>query len=804
VVGKVGRMSYGQAGGVRSSDSESRGGHVPGWATEPLHRVAILGNHLPRQCGIATFTTDLAEAIVAVRPALDCFVLAVNDEGRRHAYPPRVQFEITEPDLVSYRRAADYLNVRRVDVVSVQHEYGIFGGKAGSHVLTLLRELRMPIVTTLHTVLEQPDERQRQVMDELAALSTRLVVMSDAGADLLHRVHQVPRDKIDHVAHGIPALPAGEHKDPLGLSGKTVLLTFGLLSPDKGVEYVIDALPAILARHPDVVYVVLGATHPHVKARAGEAYRLGLVARAVRLGVSDHVVFHDRFVSTDELTTFLAAADVYLTPYLNMEQSTSGTLAYAVGGGRAVISTPYRHARELLAEGRGLLVPRADAGAIAREVDGLLSDPAERAALCARAAAYGVDKRWPVVAEAYLATFTRARHEHAAQGRARYSAPPVSARRDELPEVNFEHLRALTDQTGILQHAAFNVPSYAEGYCVDDNARALLLMALAEDSGTNDPALVRALATRYLAFVNHAFEPRTGRFRNFMSYAHRWDDRASSEDSHGRAMWALGTVVGRSRDPGRHSLAGRLFHLGMPVVSEFTSPRAWAYVLLGLAEYLRAFWGDSQAEATQRLLATRLRDLFRRTSQRDWPWFEDRLTYCNPRLPQALIVTARWLHDEELLAVGLRSLGWLLEQQTTADGVFAPIGSDGFYPRGQARARYDQQPVEAGAMVSACLDARRLTGDARWSEGAHRAFDWFLGHNELQRPLYDAATGACHDGLHADRVNANQGAESTLSFLLALFELRATDRPDLTPRPPRPDRAPTPTPTPWPSPSVPA
>jgi glycosyltransferase involved in cell wall biosynthesis len=745
-------------------------------ATESIHRIAMLGNHLPRQCGIATFTTDLGEAIARVRPQIDCFVLAMNDAGRRHAYPPRVQFEITEPDLVSYRRAADFLNVGGVDVLSVQHEYEIFGGKAGSHVLTLLRGLRMPIVTTLHTILEAPNEHQRRVMDELVELSSRLVVMTEEGAALLHDTHRVPRAKIDLIPHGIPSLPEGDRKDQLGVAGKSVLLTFGLLSPDKGIEHVIDALPAILESHPDVVYIVLGATHPHIKERAGETYRLGLAKRAVKLGVEASVIFHDRFVSNVELAEFLAAADIYVTPYLNMEQSTSGTLAYAVGAGRAVISTPYRHARELLADGRGILVPRADAASIAREVNRLLGDDAERRSLGERAAAYGGDKLWPAVARAYLESFERACAAHKQQDRSRFHAQTISARAAELPEVNFEHLSLLTDHTGILQHADFNVPSYSKGYCLDDNARALLLMTLAEDTGTDDPKLVRTLAARYLAFVSHAFDPKSRRFRNFMSYSRRWEELVGSDDCHGRALWALGTVVGRSSNPGRQSLAGWLFQAGLPPVLELSSPRAWAYALLGIAEYLRAFWGDSQVQAVQSTLATRLLDLFRRSSSHDWPWFEDRLTYCNARLPQALIVTSEWLDNEEMKGVGVRALDWLIALQTTEDGDFAPIGSNGFYIRGAARARFDQQPIEAGSTVSACFDARRVTGDERWLSHARRAFDWFLGQNELQRPLYDPATGACHDGLHADRVNANQGAESTLSFLLALFELRSIDR----------------------------
>ncbi len=736
----------------------------------------MLGNHLPRQCGIATFTSDLSDAIVLERPNIDCFVLAMNDAGAHHAYPSRVRFEITESDIAAYRRAADFLNVNAVDVLCVQHEYGIFGGKAGAHVLAMLRELRMPIVTTLHTILAEPNPLQRTAMDELTALSERLVVMTTHAAELLRAVHGVPDHKIDVIPHGIPTVPERSGKDSLGVDGKSVILTFGLLSPDKGIEYVIDALPAILARHPDTVYIVLGATHPHVRERFGETYRLMLEQRAERLGVGAAMIFHNRFVSQGELVQFLAAADIYITPYLNPEQITSGTLAYAVGCGTAAISTPYRYARELLADGRGILVPSRDSQAIATEVIDLLADDEKRSALRQRAAAYGRHMLWPAVARRYVASLARARHDHAQRLRTSFQAKTLAMRPAELPEINLGHLTLMTDSTGVLQHATFNVPSYDEGYCVDDNARALLVMALMDDVGTEDGKTVRALSSRYLAFVSHAFNRDRGRFRNFMSYAREWLEPQGSEDSHGRAVWALGTVVGRADDPGRQSLARDLFHTALPAVSQFTSPRAWAYALLGIAEYLRAFEGESTVQETRSALAERLLDLYRTASTPTWPWFEDRATYCNARLSQALIVSGAALGHAEMTAAGLRSLEWLAETQRSDDGYFAPIGSNGFFLRGAPKASFDQQPVEACAMISAALDAARVTGDARWPTYARSAFTWFLGQNQLQRPLYDAATGGCRDALHADRANENQGAESTLSFLHALLEMRAADR----------------------------
>jgi glycosyltransferase involved in cell wall biosynthesis len=741
-----------------------------------IRRIAMLGNHLPRQCGIATFTTDLSDAITREMPELDSFVLAMNDVGMRHAYPPRVRFEIPQGDVEAYRRAADYLNVNDVDVVSVQHEYGIFGGKAGGHVLELLRDLRMPVVTTLHTILKAPDPVQRAVMDALVGLSERIVVMSRDGAQLLQDVHGVDPGKIDVIPHGIPMAPDRRSKDKLGVDGRSVILTFGLLSPDKGIEYVIDAMPAILAKHPNTVYIVLGATHPHVKQQHGEAYRQMLQTRAEKLGVDANVIFHNRFVSHEELVEFLGAADLYVTPYLKEEQSTSGTLAYAVGCGKAVISTPYRYARELLDEGRGILVPWRDSAAIGREIVGLLDDPTKRIELQQRASAFGRSMGWPIVARRYVECFERARVAHEERRRAGHAARTLAKRRPELPEIDLAHVRLMTDDTGMLQHATFDIPRYADGYCLDDNARALLLMTLVEEAGTEEPDVLRALATRYLAFMNHAFDERTLRFHNFLTYARAWHDEPGSDDSQGRALWALGAVVGRSSDPGRRGLSARLFHAALPGTAALISPRAWAYALLGIDCYLNAFEGDSNVGSVRAELTGKLMERFGHSHGADWPWFEDRLTYCNARLPQALIVSAARTGDEAMAEVAERSLEWLVSQHVAADGTFAPVGTNGFHVRGAERATFDQQPVEACAMVSACLDAHRVTGQAHWLEHARRAFQWFLGQNALDTQVYDARTGGCRDGIHVDRLNENQGAESTLSFLTALSELRAADR----------------------------
>ena len=509
-------------------------------------RIAMIGNHLPRRCGIATFTTDLAEAIASDRMGSECGVVAMNDPGSHHAYPERVVFAIDEGDPASYRRAADHLNLDGADVVSLQHEYGIFGGPAGVFLLDLVRELRMPLVTTLHTVLANPNASQRAVMDELTTRSDRLVVMSTMGKDLLQRVHRVDSDKIAVIPHGIPNVPLTRaSKERLGLQGNDVMLTFGLLSPDKGIENVIDALPRIREERPNVVYVVVGVTHPHVKERDGEAYRSMLEHRAKRIGVDENIVFHDRFVSHDDLVQFLSAADIYVTPYLNSEQITSGTLAYAVGAGKAVISTPYRYACEILDEGRGVLVPPKDPAAIARAALEILTNEPRRRTMEAHASALGRKMTWPIVAQSYLQAFARACADHGRRHEAFRAKTLAKRPAAALPRVDLSHVRLMTDDAGILQHATFNVPRRADGYCLDDNARALLLMTMLEDAGVAaDPARsIRSLASRYLSFVDHAFDAERGRFRNFMTYARQWALEPGSDDCHGRAWSAVGRGI---------------------------------------------------------------------------------------------------------------------------------------------------------------------------------------------------------------------------------------------------------------------
>ena len=748
------------------------------------NRIAVIGNYLPRHCGIATFTTDLCDAIHAEYGATELLALPVNDTEEGYSYPARVRFELSEDNLASYRQAADFLNFSNIDLVCLQHEYGIFGGRAGAHILELLRRLNMPFVTTLHTVLRDPDPDQRAVMDEIATLSDRLIVMSQQSADILHETFHVPNTKIDLIPHGIPDLPFTDptfYKDGFGTEGKDVLLTFGLLSPNKGIENVIKALPSILSKHSNVVYMVSGATHPHILRREGDKYREYLQKLAKDLGVETKVIFRNRFVSPQEMVEVIGAADIYITPYKHKAQVVSGTLAYALSAGKAIISTPYLHAIELLDDERGALVPFDDPEAIAAKTVELLDNGTARHAMRKRAYLYARDMVWNRVAQKYMKSFEGVYNERLRNPRATFLARNTQKTLDRLPLINLDHLYRMTDQTGIVEHAVFVIPNYPEGYSTDDNARALIVAILLEEFGTGAAKNAADLASRYLAFLWLAFDPVTKRFRNSLSYERQWQQHEDSEDSHGRALWGLGTVLGRSKEAGWRGAAGRMFELALPAATEFKSPRACAFALLGLQEYLDSFPGDRAALGASDVLANRLLNSYRSNRSSDWNWFENSLAYSNARLPQALIRAGMRAANDEMVSAGLAALDWLVTiQRCEVKGHFVPIGSQGFYSKKTEKARFDQQPVEACAVVAACLQAYRATGKGRWRKEAWSAFNWFLGDNDLQIALYDATTGGCRDGLHPDRANENQGAESTLSFLMALLEMRTLEESDGT------------------------
>ncbi len=756
-----------------------------------MKRLAFVGNSLPRRCGIATFTTDLQQAVAAERPDIETFIVAMNDHGHVYDYPASVQFQIRDDTAEDYTGAASFLNDSRVDAVSLQHEFGIFGGEAGSHVLALLARLKMPVVTTFHTVLPAPSPAQHDVIARIATASAKVVVMAEKGRDLLQSVYRVAADKIEIIPHGIPDFAFVEPhpaKARLGFSGRSVILTFGLLSPNKGIEVMIDAMPSILARRPDAVYVVLGATHPNLVRDQGEAYRESLIARVRQLGIEDHVVFLNQFVDRPTLLEFIAMCDVYVTPYLNEAQMTSGTLAYSFGLGKAVVSTPYWHARELLADGYGILVPFGDSAALGREITLLLTDDIGRHRLRERAYARSRPMTWARTAKRYVAVLEGVARRPGSVARA---VPAVRSRRPQ-PEIRLGHLLSMCDDTGIIQHAIHSVPDRSHGYCTDDNARALLLACALGDRG--EQHLPDTLTARLAGFIQHAWNPDAGRFRNFMSFSRQWLEECGSEDSHGRALWALGECARSDASPSRREWAACLFAQASQAVRDFSAPRAWAFTLLGLDGYCAAVPGDGDARQLRGHLAEKLLALMAAVETPDWVWFEDGLAYDNARLSQALLVTGTATATPRYVAAGLRSLRWLMTMQTTPEGLFRPVGTEGFADKRNRPRPFDQQPVETAAAIAACSAAWNADGDMAWKVEADRALDWFLGGNDLSLPLVDTETGSCRDGLHPDRVNGNMGAESILSYLLGLADIRkfaramATDlKMPAAPRTPLPD-----------------
>ncbi len=700
----------------------------------------------------------------------------MTDAGCTYDYPPAVRFQIQDEKIDDYVQAAEFLNNADFDVVSLQHEYGIFGGPAGGKIIELLSRLNMPVVTSLHSVLAEPTPIQREVMSWVIDISKKIVVMSEKGEQLLRSVHGVPARKIEVIPHGIPDRPFREThyaKAKFGFEGRTVILTFGLLSPNKGIEVMLDAMPDIVKSCPNAVYVVLGATHPKLLQQQGEAYRDGLAARVQELGITDQVVFFNQFVDQATLLDFISMCDIYVTPYLSEAQMTSGTLAYSFGLGKAIVSTPYWHAKELLSDGKGILVPFDDAKAISTEIAGLMSDDVRRHAMRKRAYAASRSMTWPETAKSYVEAFESARI--ATRPEITSQLPGVSEYTGyDIPKMRTGHFLSLCDSTGLLQHAVHSIPDRAHGYCVDDNARALLFASALAKAG--EAPLTDATTATFAAFIQHALNPDTRRFRNFMSYDRRWLEESGSEDSHGRTLWALGECAGNDTDVSRRRWAAELFKTALPTIEEFSSPRAWAFALLGLDGFCALGGGDAFAKRLRGRLADRLMSMFSEIETKDWVWFEDLLAYDNARLPQALIQTGLATHTPSYIEAGLRSLRWLMSVQTAPAGYFRPVGSKSFGRIREKPAPFDQQPVEASATISACHAAWRVDHGAEWLAGATRAFDWFLGENDLQTTLIDPDTGSCSDGLHPDRPNENKGAESALSYLLGLVEIRQLKR----------------------------
>lgn len=736
-----------------------------------IDHIALIGNFLPRKCGIATYTTHTYAALKARFPDVRVDVWAMDDHPGRYAYPPEVTGSIAQHERSAYLDAAGKIEDSGAQAIWVQHEYGIYGGAAGEHLITLLNRTTLPVIVTLHTVLETPNDDQRRVMDALLRRAARVIVMAEKGCEILRRVHDADPRKLAMIPHGVPDRPLADpaaFKPRFGWEGRQVILTFGLLAPSKGIETVIRAMPAIAAQHPDALYVVLGATHPNLAEREGEAYRDRLHALAAELGVERNVDFVDGFVEQEDLLDYLQAADIYATPYPNPAQITSGTLSYAVAVGKPVVSTPYVHATEILADDHGMLVAAGDSAGFARAIAGLLDDDVRRGSLAQRAYARGRTMIWPRLAEAALEQVKAALQVRPQRIGAIGAAPSF-----EPLTPDFRAVERMSDGTGMFQHSILAVPDRRHGYCIDDNARALILMHRVDPL---DAAERDKWTSVYAAFVQFAWNPDTGRFRNFMTFDRKWCEEAGSEDSNGRTLWALGVTASEARDPKYRDWARMLFDETAAMSFDFGSPRALAFAMLGAAAVLQAHPGHALSRRMLDRFGGELLELLAESRRPEWEWFEIVLAYDNARLPEALIRAGAVTGRKDLLACGLRTLDWIEARQTAPDGGFRAVGTDSFGRAYAAPLPFDQQPLEAQATIDACIAAWQATGAQRWADAAVRAYRWYLGQNDLGLPLASVRDGGCFDGLTPGGLNRNQGAESILALQLANCAISALSK----------------------------
>ena len=750
-------------------------------------RTAIVSTYPPRACGIGTFAADVRSALLGL-DEIDRVekVVIVNDPSRPQR--PGVTATIAQAVRGDYARAARILGHLDVDVVLLQHEYGIFGGRDGDYVASLVEELSQPLVVTLHTVLSEPTAHQAVVLAALCRQAERVIVMTDTARDLLVTSKACEDGKIRVVPHGAPTLLAqratdyaqertatggAAARDAYGAEGERfVLSTFGLLSPGKGIETVIEALPAIVERHPEVLYVVAGRTHPDIARREGERYRLTLEQAVLDLGLEDNVEFDDRFLAIREIADLLAATDVFVTPYRGREQISSGALTFGIAAGCGVVSTPYWYAQDMLSSGAGEIVPFADPAALAGAVCRFIEEPERLAAARAEARRIGAQLAWPSVAEATAGVLREAVE---LAPRRRRSVSSIDQR---IVSMRTDHLLTLVDDVGIVQHADGVIPNRESGYCVDDVAR-LAVVAL-ELARRGDEQVWTSTLYRSLAFLTDATEPRAG-MRNFMGYDRRWLDEPHLGDHVGRSVWALGEVLSTAWVPALVGPTSRLLDTVVRTLPAQMSLRTGAYAALGLA-HLDADRLAPEARQLLERVMEQLSEAYAANAREGWQWFESTLSYDNARLPHALIAGGAALGRNELTETGLAALRWLGNESGLSEGTLRLTGHHGRHRDEPAPGGGDEQPLDASAFVEAELAAFAVTGDPEHGQRAQRSFDWFLGRNRLHRPLYDFATGGCSDGLGEETANDNEGAESTLAFhraalLLDIAGLPAVLRP---------------------------
>lgn len=728
-------------------------------------KIAYLSSYTPRECGIATFNYNLIRAINADNAdgSLNGFVVAMNDSDNleEYDYPAEVKFKIRQEQQKDYIQAAEFINNSDVDACVIEHEFGIYGGESGVYLLPLISRLNKPLITILHTVLREPSFMQQIIIREIAKQSSKIVVMSNKAVDFLKNIYYISDDKIQKIEHGVPDLEPIENnpvKNLPAFKNRKVLFTFGLISRNKGLETVIKALPAIVDKHPDVMYVVLGNTHPGVRKNSGEEYRDSLKKLAKTLNVDEHLTFINQFVSEEELHKYLTACDIYVTPYLNEAQITSGTLSYAIGSGAAVLSTPYWHAQELLEEGRGRLFDFKDADALASSVNDLLDHPQKLAELKQNAFNYGLNLRWPAIGREYTALLQESASLPLIKNKSRHIIDS-----EIIPEFNLTHVKRLTDDTGIVQHAKYGIPNLKEGYCLDDNARALIMALMAYEQNKSKEAL--DLLPIYLSYIQY-MQMDDGNFRNFLSFRREYLDEVGSEDSFGRTIWALGYLINSAPNNSYREFAEELFQRSIPHFSSLQHLRGLANTIIGLSYYLQAHPYNEGLILQLKELTQPLVDVYERNKDENWHWFEDKLSYDNAILPLALLHSAEITGNERVMEIAYESIEFL-DSLTLSKGYLSPVGSDGWYYRNGNMAIFDQQAIESMAMVLMYFKAYDVSGEKQFLSKMYLCYQWFLGENTLRLPLYDHETKGCCDGLQPGGLNRNQGAESTLAYFIS-------------------------------------
>jgi len=733
-------------------------------------KLAYISTYPPRECGIATFNQNLMRAINANFPKRNAlseggFVVALNDSEDIHEYeyPEEVKYIIRQNHQKDYIRAANYINTSNVDACIMEHEFGIYGGESGIYILPLINRLEKPLISILHTVLKDPSYVQRIIIREIAEQSSKIIVMSKRAVEFLTTIYDIPADKIQIIEHGVPDVEAPEENPVKNLSqfkDRRVLLTFGLISRNKGLETVVKALPKIVDKHPDVMYVVLGNTHPGVIKNSGEEYRDHLKTLASQLGVSKNLSFINKFVTEEELVNYLTACEIYVTPYLNEAQITSGTLSYAVGAGAAVVSTPYWHATELLAHNRGRLFDFKDIDALADIINELLDHDRVLKELKQNAYEYGLHLRWPVIGGEFIKLAEEACSTHDFSDKILRNSivdPEI------LPKFSLAHVIRLTDDTGIVQHAKYGIPNLKEGYCLDDNARALIMALMAYQRNKSKEAF--ELLPVYLSYI-HYMQTEDGNFRNFLSFNRQYLDEVGSEDSFGRTIWALGHLISCAASNSYREFALELFNKSYPHFSKLKHLRGMANTIIGISLYLQVVPTDDGMVKQLTDLTQPLIDAYEKTQSADWQWFEEKMTYDNAILPLALLYSAEITGNEKAKQIAMSTMAFL-DKLTLSNGYLSPVGNDGWYYRGGTFPTFDQQAIETMAMVLMHFQAYQIFRKPEYIEKMFLSYKWFLGENTLRAPLYDHETKGCCDGLLPTGINRNQGAESTLAYLIS-------------------------------------